>query len=89
MSTPDPTPGPASAGPPPAPWILLDRTTVDQAAAALARLERWLTGAAPAATADCAHALSCGEDDPVGVARWVGTLADRLHTRIEEVDSWS
>jgi hypothetical protein len=50
---------------------------------------RWLTSAAPAATADCAHALSCGEDDPVDVARWVATLADRLHTRIEEVDSWS
>jgi hypothetical protein len=89
MITPDPTPSPASPSPPPAPWILLDRTTVDQAAAALARLERWLTSAVPAATADCAHALSCGEDDPVGVARWVGTLADRLHTRIEEMDSWS
>ena len=90
MSTPDPTPGPASPSPPPTPWILLDRTTVDQAAAALARLQRWLTSAAPtAATADCAHALSCGEDDPVGVARWVATLADRLHTRIEEADSWS
>jgi hypothetical protein len=32
---------------------------------------------------------SCGEDDPVGVARWVATLADRLHTRIEEADSCS
>ena len=89
MSTPDPTSGPASAGPPPAPWILLDRTTVDQATAALALLQRWLASAAPAATADCAHALSCGQDDPVGIARWVGALADRLHTRIEEVDSWS
>ena len=89
MSTPDPTPGPASAGPPPAPWILLDRTTVDQAATALARLKRWLTSAVPAATADCAHALSCGEDDPVGVARWVGTLADLLRRRIEEANTWS
>ena len=106
MNTPDPTPGPASSGPPPAPWIPLDRTTVEQAATALARLEQWLTSAAPAATAlarleqwltsaapaataDCAHALSRGEDDPVGVARWVATLADRLHTRIEEADTWS
>ncbi|MCA1681623.1 MAG: hypothetical protein LC700_00310 [Actinobacteria bacterium] len=89
MSTPDPTPGRASSGPPPAPWIPLDRTTVDQAAAALARLERWLASGDPAATAQCAHALSGGEDDPVGVARWVGTLAARLRTRIEEADSWS
>jgi hypothetical protein len=89
MSTPDPTPSPASPSPPPAPWILLDRTTLDQATAALARLERWLTGGDPVATADCAHALSCGEDAPVALARWVATLADRLHTRIEEVDSWS
>lgn len=90
MSTPDPTPSPASPSPPPAPWILLDRTTVDQAAAALAQLEGWLTsGDSASAAASCAHTLSCGEDDPVGVARWVGTLADRLHTRIEEADSWS
>jgi hypothetical protein len=89
MSTPDPTPGPASPSPPPAPWIPLDRTTTGQAAAALARLEQWLTSGDPAATADCAHALSRGDDDPVGVARWVGTLADRLTTRIEEGDSWS
>ncbi len=89
MSTPDPAPGPASPSPPPAPWILLDRTTTGQAATALARLEHWLTGGDPAATASCAHALSCGEDDPAGVARWAGTLADRLHTRIEEADSWS
>jgi hypothetical protein len=89
MSTPDPTPGPASPSPPPAPWILLDRTTVDQAAAALARLEQWLTSGDPTATADCARALSCGDDDPAGVTRWVTTLADRLTTRIEEADSWS
>jgi hypothetical protein len=88
MSTPDPTPGWASAGLPPAPWILLDRTTVEQATAALAQLEQWLTGGDPAATADCAHACSAGEDDAVAVARWVGTLADRLHTRIEEASSW-
>lgn len=89
MSTPDPTPSPASPRLPPAPWILLDRTTVDQAAAALAQLEGWLTSGDSAAAASCAHTLSCGEDGPVGVARWVGTLADRLHTRIEEADSWS
>ena len=89
MSIPGPAPCPASPSPPPAPWILLDRTTADHAAAALARLEQWLASAAPVATADCAHALSLGEDDPVGVARWVGAQADRLHTRLEEADSWS
>jgi hypothetical protein len=88
MNTPDPTPSdPADL--PPAPWILLDRTTVEQAAAALARLEGWLTGGDPSATADCAHACSSGEDDAVAVARWVGTLADLLRHRVEEVSSWS
>jgi hypothetical protein len=82
-----PRPSPSSL--PPSPWVLTDTTTVDQAAAALARLEAWLVGGEPAATADCADALSRGEDDSVGVARWVGTLADRLCHRIHEVDSWS
>ena len=83
----DPQPWPSSL--PPSPWVLTDTTTIDQAATALARLEHWLTGADPAATATCAHALSDGEDDPIGVARWVGTLADRLRHRIHEVDSWA
>jgi len=32
------------------------------------RLEEWLAGADPDATADCAHACSPGEADPVEVA---------------------
>ncbi len=83
----DPQPGPSSL--PPSPWILADTTTIDQATAALARLGAWLTSAESAATAQCAHALSGGEDDPVGVARWVGTLADRLRHHLQEASSWS
>ena len=75
--------------PPPPPWVLIDPTIVEQAATALARLEGWLASGDPAATADCAHACSGGEDDPVGVARWVGTLAELLRHRIEEANTWS
>ncbi|MGH3707457.1 MAG: hypothetical protein ACRDRQ_05000 [Pseudonocardiaceae bacterium] len=67
----------------------MDTTTVDQAATALARPEAWLTNGDPATAAETAHALSRGEDDSAGVARWVGTLADRLRHRAEEADSWS
>jgi hypothetical protein len=80
---PPPAPLPAS------PFVLVDTTTVSQAAAALARLELWLVGGDPGATAACAHACSHGEDDAVAVASWVGTLADLLRNRIEEVNSWS
>jgi len=80
-------PQPSASSLPPSPWVLVDTTTLDQAAAALARLEAWLTGADPAATAEAAPALSRGEDDPAGVARWVGTLVDHLRHRVEEVDS--
>ena len=92
MSTPDPTPD-RSPSPHrrrvclPAPWILLDRTTVEQAAVAFERLEQWLAGADPAATADCAHTCSRGEADPVEVAAWVGTLAAHLHQRIDISDA--
>jgi hypothetical protein len=89
MSTPDPTPGWASPDPPLAPWILLEHTTVDQTATALERLEAWLLGGELDAATDCAHTLSRGEDDPTGVARWVGTLAEHLRHRAEEANSWS
>jgi hypothetical protein len=103
MSTPEPTPdrSPEPAPPsglPPAPWILLDRTIVEQAAVVFERLEEWLAGADPQATADCAHACSLGEADEVEVAAWLGTLAAHLHQRIqasdrdgrdEGVDPWS
>jgi acyl transferase domain-containing protein len=94
-NTPDPTTtGSASADPrspsaPGSPWILLDRTTAEQAAAVLDRLEQWLAGADPAATTDCAHTCSHGQADEFEVAAWVGTLAAHLRERIEEVDSWS
>jgi hypothetical protein len=64
-------------------------TTVEQAAAALARLEHWLRRGDPGSTAECASACSGGQDDPVGVARWVGTLADHLARLAAEVNSWS
>ena len=88
MSTPDRSPEPAPRpGLPPAPWILLDRTTVEQAAVVLERLEQWLAGADPAATTDCAHTCSLGEADPFEVAAWVGTLAAHLHQRIDISDT--
>jgi hypothetical protein len=86
---PDPT-SPGSASLPPAPWILLDRTTATQTAAVFDRLEQWLAGAGePAAVAACAAACSLEEDDAIGVAAWLGVLAARLERRIEEADSWS
>jgi hypothetical protein len=81
MSIPEPTPTL-----PPAPWILLDRTVVTQTAALFERLEEWLAGADPDATAACAHACSLGEADQVEVAAWVGTLAAHLHQRIQTSD---
>ena len=87
MSTPDPTPPrPTPPGLPPTPWILIDRTTVEQAAVVFERLEQWLAGADPDTTADCAHTCSLGEADPFEVAAWVGTLAAHLHRRIDLSD---
>ena len=80
-------PGPASL--PVSPFVLVDTTVVDQAAAALARLEQWLHQGHPDAVQACAHACSNGEEDADAVAGWVGTLADLLHHRIEETRSWS
>jgi hypothetical protein len=74
---------------PPAPWVLVDTTTIEQAAAALALLETWLLSGDPAATTAAAHALSGGEDDPTGAAHWAGTLAELLRHRIEEASTWS
>ncbi len=68
---------------------MLDTFTAAQAATALSRVESWLLRGDPAATADCAHACSDGEDDAAAIASWVGTLADRLRNRVEEVTSWS
>ena len=88
MSTPEPTPPrPTPPGLPPSPWILLDRTIVEQAAVVLERLEQWLAGADPAATVDCAHTCSRGEADEVEVAVWVGTLAAHLQQRIDISDA--
>lgn len=80
---------PGSAPLPVSPFVLLDTTTVSQAAAALARLEQWLHQGDLAAVDACAHACSNGEDDADAVASWVGTLADLLRHRIEETRSWS
>jgi hypothetical protein len=94
MTTPNPTPesgspAPGSAELPPAPWILLDRTTATQAATVLDRLAQWLAGAGePAAVAACAAACSLEEDDEFSVAAWLDALAAQLTHRIEETDSW-
>jgi len=74
---------------PTSPFVLVDTFTAAQAATALTRIEAWLLTGDPAATADCAHACSGGEDDAAAIASWVGTLADRLRHRVEEVNSWS
>jgi hypothetical protein len=79
-----------SAGLPPAPWILLDRTTATQAATVLDRIAQWLAGAGePDAVAACAAAYSLEEDDEISVAAWLDALAARLTHRIEESDSWT
>jgi len=101
FNTPDPTPdspsgspspGPAgsgSVGLPPAPWILLDRTTAAQAATVLDRLAQWLAEAGePDAVAACAAACSIEEDDEFSVAAWLDALAARLSHRIAETDTW-
>jgi hypothetical protein len=92
MSTPEPTPDRSAQpapppGLPPAPWILLDRTIVEQAAVVFERLEEWLAGADPQATGDCAHACSLGEADQIEVAAWLGTLAAHLHHRTDISDT--
>jgi len=88
MSNPDHTPEQTPPGLPPAPWILLDRTTATQAAAVLDRLEQWLAGAGePGAVEACAHACSLGEADAANVAagstRWPPgcSAASRRRTR--------
>lgn len=68
--------------PPPAPWVLVDDLTIDQAAGLLERLTSWLTGPDTSAAARCARALSLGEtDDPVSIASWADALAARLRQR--------
>lgn len=90
MNPPSPgAPRPSSSPLPPSPWVLVDTTTIDQAAAALGRLEAWLSDGDPAAAAQAAHACSAGQDDAIAVARWVGTLAELLRHRIEEANPWS
>ncbi len=69
---------PGSSPLPSAPWILLDRTTANQAATVLNRLEQWLAGAGtPDAGAACAAVCSLEEDDAFSVAAWLGALAPR------------
>jgi hypothetical protein len=68
----------------PAPWVVVDDDTLDQAVALLDRLTDWLT-AETRATGTCAPALSLGEtDDPITIAHWAEALATRLHHLAEE-----
>jgi hypothetical protein len=81
---PQPPPPPSL---PPSPWILLDRISVEQAAAVFERLEEWLAGGNPTAARLCARACSLGEADADEVAAWLGTLAAHLHQRLEISDA--
>jgi hypothetical protein len=74
---------------PPAPWILLDRTSTGQAARVLEWLGQWLLSGPSRATEACARALSAGEADAEEVAYWLDALSGGLINRIEEADSWS
>lgn len=85
MSTPQFTP----PNLPPSPWILIDRTTIEQSATVLEMLAQWLAGADPAATEPCARACSAGDTDALGMAAFLDALAARLDDRLKEVDSWS
>jgi hypothetical protein len=90
MSTHDPTQShQESAGLPPAPWVLCDRTSAEQIVTVLELLEQWLAGGAPEAADACARACSGGEADAETVAAWVGVLGARLAGRVEEADAWS
>lgn len=86
MNTPDPAQPAPLPGLPPAPWVLIDRTTVEQTARVLDLLEQWLAGADPGPTEACARACSVGEADAFEVAAWVGCLAARLQDRIDTAD---
>ena len=74
---------------PSTPWILLDRSTIEQTAAVLQALGEWLAGADPSVTEPCARACSAGDTDALGMAAYLDALAARLGDRLEEVDSWS
>lgn len=64
---------------PTSPWVLVDDSTISSTTVLLERLVRWLQSGDPAATVDCAHALSLGEDDFVdNVETWADALAGRL-----------
>jgi hypothetical protein len=69
----------------PAPWVLVDDLTVDQASDLLDRLASWLQAGDPAAAAACARALSLAEtDDPISLASWADAVAARLRRRIDQ-----
>jgi hypothetical protein len=93
MTTPDPAQPAPLPSLPPAPWVLIDRTTVEQTATVLDLLEQWLASADPGPTEACARACSGGQADAFEVAAWVGCLAAGLQDRVEAadsaVDSWS
>jgi hypothetical protein len=97
MSTEPIPPEPIPPSLPLAPWILLDRTVVEQTAVVFERLEEWLAGGNPTAARLCARACSADEAGAEEVAAWLGTLAAHLHQRITasdvetgdgEVDAW-
>ena len=70
--------GPAAAGLPSSPWVLVDDNTVGQTARLLEELTAWLLTAAPGHTGSFADAISRGDTDAEGVAYWVDALAARL-----------
>jgi hypothetical protein len=62
------------------PWVLVDDLTVEQTAAVLQRLTRWLLTRPDAEAArDCSRAISLGETgDPATIASWTDALTARL-----------
>ena len=63
---------------PSSPWVLLDDDTAGQVAGLLEQLTAWLLTAPERLTSPLAQAISDGDTDPTGIARWTDALAARI-----------
>lgn len=67
----------------PAPWVLIDATTVKYTMLLLQRLTGWLEASDTRSAACCATALSNSEtNDPITIANWTDGLALELEHRV-------